>query len=80
MGKTRAISPLFDASGNKNIGATIRIGREIWCLPYAGFLCKTDAYEADMSEWVTERVLREDKSHSIGLTMSDPYIMVPNEP
>ena len=31
------------ASGNKNIGATIRIGREIWCLPYAGFLsCRTD--------------------------------------
>ena len=24
--------------GGKNIGATIRIGREIWCLPYAGFL------------------------------------------
>ena len=32
------------------------------------------------SEWVTERVLREDKSHSTGLTMSDPQIMVPNEP
>ena len=32
------ISPFFDASGNKNIGATIRIGQEIQCLPYAGFL------------------------------------------
>ena len=30
-----AVSPFFDASGNKNIGATIRIGREILCLPYA---------------------------------------------
>ena len=33
-----ATSPLFDSSGNKNIGATIRIGREIRCLPYARFL------------------------------------------
>ena len=32
-----AINPFFDASGNKNIGATIRIGRDILCLPYAGF-------------------------------------------
>ena len=31
-----AISHFFGASGNKNISATIRIGREIWCLPYAG--------------------------------------------
>ena len=30
--------PFFDTSGNKNIGATIRIGWEILCLPYAGFL------------------------------------------
>ena len=35
---TPPISPFFDANGNKNIGATIRIGREIWYLPYAGFL------------------------------------------
>ena len=33
-----AISPFFDGSRNKNIGDTIRIGREIWCLPYAGFI------------------------------------------
>ena len=32
-----AISPFFDASGNKNISATIRIAQEIRCLPYAGF-------------------------------------------
>ena len=32
------ISPFFDANGNKNIGATISIDQEIWCLPYAGFL------------------------------------------
>ena len=32
-----AISSFFDASGNKNIGATICIGREIRCLPCAGF-------------------------------------------
>ena len=35
-----AISPVFDAGGNKNIGATIRIGLEIGCLPYAGFFTK----------------------------------------
>ena len=33
-----------------------------------------------VSEWVTERVLCEDKTHSTGLTMSDPQIMVSNEP
>ena len=32
-----AISLYLDASRNKNICATIRIGQEIWCLPYAGF-------------------------------------------
>ena len=32
-----SISPYFDASENKNIGDTIRIGREIWCLPYVRF-------------------------------------------
>ena len=32
----------FDASRNKNIGANIRIGRKIRCLPYAGlFLTKS---------------------------------------
>ena len=30
-------------------------------------------YEA-VSEWVTEKVLREDKNPSTGLTMSDPQI------
>ena len=38
------------------------------------------AWREAVSEWVTERVLREDKSHTAGLTMSDPQIMVPNEP
>ena len=33
-----------------------------------------------VSESVTERELREYKTHSTGLTMSDPQIMVPNEP
>ena len=28
----------FDATGNRIIGATIRIGWEIWCPPYVGFL------------------------------------------
>ena len=32
-----AINPFFDASGNKNIGATICFGCEIQFLPYAGF-------------------------------------------
>ena len=36
--KKNAIRPFFIASGHKNIGATIRIGREIRCLLYAGFL------------------------------------------
>ena len=35
--KKYAISPFFDASGNKKIGATLRTGREIFCLPNAGF-------------------------------------------
>ena len=35
-GVKNAISPFSD-SRNKNIGASIRNGREIWCLPYAGF-------------------------------------------
>ena len=34
-------------------------------------------YEA-VYEWVTERVLREDKTHSSGLTVSDPDMLVPN--
>ena len=31
-------APFFDASGNKNIGAIIRISQDIRCSPYAGFL------------------------------------------
>ena len=44
------------------------------CLFFEDFV-----YEA-VYEWVTERVFREDKTHSTGLTMSDPDILVPNEP
>ena len=29
--------PLTTPAKKKNIGATIRIGQEIWCLPYAVF-------------------------------------------
>ena len=36
-------------------------------------------YEA-VSEWATERVLREDKTHNTTLTMSDPHIKMPNKP
>ena len=36
-------------------------------------------YEA-VPEWVTERVLHEDKTHITGLTKNDPPIMLPNEP
>ena len=36
--KKNAISLFFDGSGNKSIGATMCIGQEIQCLPYAGFL------------------------------------------
>ena len=44
----------------------------------AGHDCTTVQYEAG-SERVTERVLREDKTHSTGLIMSDPDILVPNK-
>ena len=37
MAQQIAISPFLDNSGNQNIGAIIRIGQKIWCLPYAGF-------------------------------------------
>ena len=30
------------------IGPTIRMGREILCLPYAGFLTKRNAWELDV--------------------------------
>ena len=44
------------------------------------YLCPiVSQYEA-VSEWVTERVLCEEKNHSTGLPMSDPHIMVPNKP
>ena len=39
--KKKFYLPFFDASGNKNIGTTIRIGWEIQCLPYAGFFVGT---------------------------------------
>ena len=31
-------APLATPAERKNIGATISIGREIWCLLFAGFL------------------------------------------
>ena len=37
-GKKNVFRPVFDASRNQNICATIRIGREIRCLPYMGFV------------------------------------------
>ena len=43
----------------------------------SGFI--RNCYEA-VSQCVTERVLCEDKTHSTGLTKSDPDILVPNEP
>ena len=48
-------------------------------MPHLQYLCFQVTYEA-VSDRVTERVLREDKSHSIGLTMSDLQNRVPNEP
>ena len=51
----KAISPIFDASGNQNISAPIRIGREILCLPYAGFLRKVISNPIDHNiQWATE--------------------------
>ena len=35
-GAPMAAAPLSTPAG-KNLGATTRIGREIWCLPYVGF-------------------------------------------
>ena len=49
---------------------------DIRCLLTSGVCC---TYEAG-SESVTERVLHEDKTHSTGLTISDPNILVSNEP
>ena len=37
LAKKKCYQPFFDASGNKNNCASISIGREIRCLPYAGF-------------------------------------------
>ena len=56
----------------------IEIGFMSYILGPKGFIFQR-MYEA-VSEWVTEKVLRGDKNHSTGLTMSDPQIMVPNEP
>ena len=35
--KKKCYEPLWQRQQKKNIGATIHIGREIWCLPYGGF-------------------------------------------
>ena len=43
--KNNSISPYFDASRSKNIGATIRIGQEILCLSYAGFFSNQNLME-----------------------------------
>ena len=37
----KCFCPVFDARGNKNMGATILIGKEIQGLPYAGFFLKS---------------------------------------
>ena len=36
-------------------------------------------YETTLSESVTERLLREEITHSTGMTMNDPDILVPKE-
>ena len=41
---------LFYVSWNKNIGATIHIGRQIWCLPYAGF--KKKIFSQNITKWM----------------------------
>ena len=33
-----------------------------------------------VSEWVTGRLLREDKTHITGLTINNPDILVPKQP
>ena len=50
----------------------------MWSLINLLLILTKKVYEA-VSEWVTERVLREDKTHSTGLTMSDLDILVPKE-
>ena len=37
--------------GKTSIGATIRIGREIRCLPYAGFLFLLYCHESEVPSW-----------------------------
>ena len=39
-GKQKFCQPLCRRQRKTNLGATIRIGQEIWCLPYAGFLLR----------------------------------------
>ena len=48
--KNLVSAPFLDASGNKNIGATIRIGQEIQCLPYAGFFSSVPLCSFSFSE------------------------------
>ena len=70
------------------IGAAVEPGEEkvsylfnslpVTCYLFVDQRLALPGYEA-VSEWVTERVLREDKSHSTGLTMRDPDILVPYE-
>ena len=40
-GVKNLISPFGDARRKKICGATIRIGRETWCLPYAEFFLQS---------------------------------------
>ena len=54
--KKTANSPFLDASGNKNIGATIRIGQEILCLPYAGFLNTKKGNQVDWNININEYI------------------------
>ena len=55
FGKKNRIIPFFLVSGNKNIGATIRIGREIRCLPYAVFfLSETEIILHNLSRHATK--------------------------
>ena len=49
---------------------------EIYCMLEVIYIY--ESYEA-VSEWVTEKVSCEDKTHSTGLTMSVPDILVQNE-
>ena len=86
LGKKLAIILFFYASGNKNIGANIHIGREIRCLPHARLLGKTPAPSLDsvqtedfhfeaLTNWLGIFADSAHRAHSVSMLQS-PFVCV----